>query len=241
MATKIEWTDEVWNPTTGCTKVSPGCFRCYALTFAERFRGVPGHYFEHGFDLVVRPKMLDRPASWRAPRRVFVNSMSDLFHQSVTDSYINEVFDRMEAIERHTYQLLTKRPERLRRFIRARYGTHSVPEHIWLGVSVENADYAWRVDQLRSIDVPIRFVSAEPLLGPLDSVSFLGISWIIVGGESGSGHRTMNEQWVQSIRDRCVSSNVAFFFKQWHKKDTGRELDGQTWDELPKLILRDTD
>lgn len=235
MSTKIEWTDEVWNPTTGCTKVSPGCHRCYAMTFAERFRGVPGHYFEGGFDLVLRPKMLDRPASWRRPRRIFVNSMSDLFHQGVTDGYIGQVFDRMEAVERHTYQLLTKRPERLRRFIRARYGDGPVPQHIWLGVSVENADYAWRVDQLRSINVPVRFISAEPLLGPLDNVDFSGISWIIVGGESGNGHRAMNGTWVQAIRDRCVNSNIPFFFKQWHKKDTGRELDGQTWGELPVL------
>lgn len=233
MGTKIEWTDEVWNPTTGCTKVSPGCFRCYAMTFAERFRGVPGHYFESGFDLALRPKMLDRPASWRAPRRVFVNSMSDLFHRDVGDDYIKQVFDRMEAVDRHTYQLLTKRPERLRRFIRLRYGQHSVPKHIWLGVSVETADYGWRVDMLRSIDVPIRFISAEPLLGPIDDVSFSGISWVIVGGESGNGHREMKADWVKSIRDRCVRADIPFFFKQWHKKDSGRELEGQTWNALP--------
>jgi len=205
------------------------------MTFAERFRGVPGHYFESGFDLALRPKMLDRPASWRAPRRIFVNSMSDLFHQGVNDRYISEVFDRMEAVDRHTYQLLTKRPERMRRFIRARYGVRSVPEHIWLGVSVENSDYAWRVDFLRSINVPIRFISAEPLLGPLDCVSLLGIAWVIVGGESGNGHRLMNSAWVRSLRDRCADSDIPFFFKQWHKKDTGRELDGQTWDELPNV------
>jgi protein gp37 len=161
--------------------------------------------------------------------------MSDLFHQDVRDHYINEVFDRMEAVDRHTYQLLTKRPERMRRFIRARYGDRSVPYHIWLGVSVENADYGWRVDHLRKINVPVRFISAEPLLGPLDGVDFTAISWVIVGGESGNGHRTMDGAWVQAIRDRCVSSCIPFFFKQWHKKATGRKLDGETWDEMPAL------
>jgi protein gp37 len=231
----IEWTDASWNPTTGCTKVSPGCDNCYAERFAERWRGVPGNYFTTGFDLELRPNMLDRPATWRGRRLIFVNSMSDLFHVDVPDEYIDRVFDRMEAIDRHTYQLLTKRPERLRRYAAKRYRARPVPAHIWFGVSVESNQYAWRVDMLREVAAPVRFLSVEPMIGPVDQVNFEGISWIIVGGESGPRKRPIDPAWVREVRDRCLALDIAFFFKQWHKAGTGRELDGRTWDEMPAL------
>ena len=232
VTSEIEWTDATWNPTTGCQKVSAGCDHCYAERFAERWRGVPGNYFSTGFDLTLRPNMLSRPSQWKAPRRIFVNSMSDLFHIDVPDAYVDKVFNVMEEVDRHTYQLLTKRPERMRRYLSKRY-SRSVPRHIWLGVSVESNAYAWRARMLRDIDVPIRFLSLEPLLGPVDEVDFSGISWVIVGGESGPGRRYMDPTWVRSVRDRCELEGVAFFFKQWHKASTGRELDGRTWDGMP--------
>lgn len=235
VGSSIEWTDATWNPTTGCTQVSPGCDRCYALRFAERFQGVKGHYFEGGFAVTNRPKMLDRPAQWRTPRRVFVNSMSDLFHADVPDSYIDEVFGRMEDVDRHVYQLLTKRPERMRRYLSRRYDGAAVPVHIWVGVSVESNDYSWRADMLRQVRANVRFLSIEPMLGAVDRVSLEGITWVIVGGESGPGHRLMEASWVRAVRDRCVSCGVLFFFKQWHKARTGRTLDGRTWDETPSL------
>lgn len=231
----IEWTNATWNPTTGCTKVSPGCDHCYAERFSERWRGIKGNYFERGFDLQLRPNMLDRPASWKNGRLIFVNSMSDLFHVGVPDSYIDEVFNRMEAVDRHVYQVLTKRPERMRRYIRSRYGSKRVPAHIWLGTSVEDNRYAWRADMLREINVAVRFLSVEPMIGPVDEVSFKKISWIIVGGESGPGKRLLQAQWVRDVRDRCNAGRIAFFFKQWHKGNTGREIDGRTWDEMPSV------
>lgn len=229
----IEWTDATWNPTSGCTKVSAGCDNCYAEKFAERFRDVKGHYFETGFDLALRPNMLDKPSEWKTPRRIFVNSMSDLFHARVPDEYIDKVFDRMETVDRHVYQLLTKRPERLRRYLRKRYGEREMPRHIWIGVSIESNDFAWRADMLRETPAKVRFLSVEPLLGPVDHVSLDGIAWVIVGGESGPHYRPMDLRWVREIRERCVRTGVSFFFKQWHKRDTGRILDGRTWDELP--------
>lgn len=232
-ATTIEWTDATWNPVTGCTQVSPGCDHCYALTFAERFRGVPGHYFEDGFDLKLRPNMLQMPQRWKTPKRIFVNSMSDLFHRDIADSYIDTVFEQMEDVDRHIYQVLTKRPDRMRRYIANRFSKRHCPNHVWLGVSVESNDYSWRVDMLRSISARVKFISAEPLIGPLDRVDISGISWMIVGGESGPRHRPMSIEWVRQIRDRCVSGQVSFFFKQWHKAGTGRVLDGRTWDEIP--------
>jgi len=230
----IEWTDATWNPTSGCTKVSPGCDNCYAMKFAERFRGVYGHYYETGFDLVLRPNMLDRPAQWKKSRRIFVDSMSDLFQVGVPDEYLDLVFERMESIDHHVYQVLTKRPERMRRYLKRRYAEREMPAHIWIGVSVENNDYAWRADMLRETQAKVKFLSVEPMLGPVDQVSFEGITWIIVGGESGPRHRPMEANWVRSVRDRCCRGGVSFFFKQWHKKGTGRDLDGRTWDELPK-------
>lgn len=237
-ASSIEWTDATWNPVSGCTQVSPGCDHCYALTFAERFRNVPGHYFSRGFDLQLRPQMLHKPRSWRKPKRIFVNSMSDLFHRDIPDNYVDDVFSEMETVDRHIYQVLTKRPERMRRYVRSRYGSRTVPGQIWLGVSVESEAYAWRVDMLRDVPASIRFLSIEPMLGPVEAVSLEGISWVIVGGESGPRHRGMDAQWVREVRDRCVGSKIAFFFKQWHKAGSGRALDGRTWDEFPAVVAR---
>lgn len=231
----IEWTNATWNPVSGCERVSPGCDHCYALRFAERFRGVRGHYYESGFDLQTRPNMLDRPKRWKTPRLVFVNSMSDLFHRFVPDEYIDQVFDRMERYDWHTYQLLTKRPERMRRYLRCRYEGGAVPAHIWVGVSVESNAYAWRVNMLREVNAPVRFLSVEPMLGPIDQVSLKGITWVILGGESGYGFRTMDPRWAREVRDRCIAGGVKFFFKQWHKKNTGRLLDGRTWDDMPTI------
>ncbi len=235
MASKssIEWTDATWNPVTGCTQVSPGCDHCYALSFAERFRNVSGHYFEPGFDLTLRPNMLEMPTKWRSPKRIFVNSMSDLFHKDVPDSYIDMVFLQMEVVPRHVYQILTKRPERMRRYISKRYDRRAVPQQIWLGVSIENNDYAWRANMLREVRADIRFLSVEPMIGPVNSVDLSGMAWVIAGGESGHGHRPVEAAWVRELRDRCISLGIRFFFKQWHKGDTGRLLDGRTWDEVP--------
>ena len=233
--TSIEWTDATWNPVTGCTKVSPGCDHCYAERFAERFRDVPGHYFSQGFDVVLRPQQLDRPLAWKRPKRIFVNSMSDLFHRAVPDDYIDQVFDIMHRADWHIYQILTKRAERMNRHIQRRALSSPLPAHIWLGVSVENNTFDWRVNWLRDTPIHTRFISVEPMLGPIDRVSLRGISWVIVGGESGPHHRSMQIDWVRQIRDRCNKDGVAFFFKQWHKAETGRLLDGRTWDELPNV------
>lgn len=231
--TSIEWTNSTWNPTTGCTKISDGCDNCYAERFAERWRGVPGNYFQNGFDLELRPAMLDRPAAWRGRRLIFVNSMSDLFHAKVPDQYIDRVFDRMERIDRHVYQVLTKRPERLRRYTSKRYHNRPIPRQLWFGVSVESNKYAWRVDMLRDVAAEVRFLSIEPMIDSVDRVTFDGIAWVIVGGESGPRRRPMDPDWVRDVRDRCAEQKIAFFFKQWHKAHTGRELDGRTWDGMP--------
>ena len=233
VASTIEWTNSTWNPVTGCTKVSEGCDNCYAERFAERWRGVPGNYFKGGFDLQLRPAMLDRPQTWRGRRLIFVNSMSDLFHVDVPDSYIDEVFRRMETVDRHIYQLLTKRPERMRRYVNRRYKKALVPDNVWFGVSVESNKYAWRAQMLREITARVRFLSIEPMIGAVDKVSFEGVGWVIAGGESGPGRRRLDPAWVRDVRDRCVTAGIPFFFKQWHKANTGRELDGKTWDELP--------
>lgn len=233
----IEWTDATWNPVTGCTQVSPGCDHCYALTFAERFRGVKGHPYEQGFDLKLRPERLSLPLNWRRPRRIFVNSMSDLFHKNVPDEYITRIFDVMAAADWHIFQVLTKRPQRLARMA----SDLPWPDHIWAGVSIENDHYAWRADFLRKVPTAVRFISAEPLLGPLDHVCLEGIQWLIAGGESGAHSRPCEYQWVAALRDRCVQANIAFFHKQWGgrtPKAKGRELDGRTWDELPKRPQR---
>jgi protein gp37 len=233
-ATKIEWTDATWNPIRGCTKISPGCKHCYAERFAERFRGVPGHPFEQGFDLRLVPEKLDEPLRVRKPRRIFVNSMSDLFHEDVPVEYIRQVFAVMNQAHWHEYQVLTKRAERLEHL----NGVLQWAPHIWMGVSVESTDYVWRIDHLRRTGAHVKFLSIEPLLGPIPKLNLQGIDWVIAGGESGPGARPMQKEWVLEIRDQCLQSGVAFFFKQWggvFKKKTGRELEGRTWDEMPKL------
>jgi protein gp37 len=234
-ATKIEWTDVTWNPIRGCTKISPGCKHCYAERFAERFRGVPGHPFEQGFDLRLVTEKLDEPLRVKKPQRIFVNSMSDLFHEEVPVEYIRQVFDVMNQANWHQYQVLTKRAERLENL----NGVINWAPNIWMGVSVENSDYVWRIDHLRRTNAHVKFLSIEPLLGPIRRLKLHGINWVIVGGESGPGARPMDKEWVIDIRDQCVRCDVAFFFKQWggvFKKRTGRELDGRTWDEMPALV-----
>lgn len=209
--TTIEWTDTTWNPVTGCTKVSPGCAHCYAETFSERFRGVPGHPFQQGFDVMLRPERLDLPATWRGSRMVFVCSMSDLFHEKIPEEFILRVFDAMQRTPRHTYQLLTKRAERLLEL------SPLLPwaPHIWMGVSVENADYLHRVEALRRTGAHRKFISVEPLLGPITRLDLHGIDWVIVGGESGPGARPIDPAWVRAIHDGCRIQGVPFFFKQW--------------------------
>lgn len=229
----IEWTDATWNPVRGCTKVSPGCKHCYAETFAERFRGVKDHPFEHGFDLRLVPKALDLPLRWRASRRIFVNSMSDLFHEEVPLAYICRVFDVMQRASQHQFQVLTKRAERMAELA----DKLSISSNVWMGVSVENAQYTSRIGALRGVNAAVRFLSIEPLLGPLPALDLDRIHWVIVGGESGPGARPMNPDWVRSIRDQCQKAGVHFFFKQWggvQKHRTGRTLDGRTWEEMPE-------
>lgn len=309
----IEWTDATWNPVTGCDEVSPGCAHCYAKTFAERWRGIKGHHFENGFDLQLRHSRLDQPLKWSRPRRIFVNSMSDLFHEDVPDSFIDLVFAVMAAASHHTFQVLTKRPERMRRYLlerddarlwqslkspwpgeedarreqlRARLAAHPMHQstsaaavaeplpNVWLGVSIENRRFVSRADVLRETPAAVRFISAEPLLGPLvplDSSShrppwrqkrypriwgdgYEGpmldldqIDWLIVGGESGPGHRPINPEWVRDLRDlsqqrrpSSATGGTAFFFKQWggnRPSAGGRELDGRTWDEVPTHLM----
>ena len=228
----IEWTNATWNPVRGCTKISPGCKHCYAETFAERFRGVPRHPFEQGFDLRLVPSALNLPLSWRRGRFVFVNSMSDLFHEDVPDDYIVQVFAVMREASQHQFQVLTKRAERMA-ILGSRIG---VPRNVWMGVSVETEEYQDRIAHLRSVPAEVRFLSLEPLLGPLPRLPLIGIHWVIVGGESGPGARPMESAWVRQIRSQCKREKVPFFFKQWggvQKSRNGRELDGRTWDEMP--------
>jgi len=231
----IEWTDATWNPVTGCTQVSPGCDHCYALTFAERFRGVPAHPYEQGFDLKLWPARLALPLTWRTPRRIFVNSMSDLFHKDIPDDYIKQIFATMVSADWHVFQVLTKRSARLARLA----PQLPWPAHIWAGVSVELNRYRWRVHHLRAVPAAVRFISAEPLLGPLDAVDLTGIHWLITGGESGGRHRPCDPDWVRDLRDRAQQNGVSFFHKQWGgrtPKAGGRTLDGRTWDELPVTL-----
>ena len=211
----IEWTNATWNPVTGCTKISRGCDNCYAERFAERFRGVAGHPFETGFDLTLRPERLDQPKKWRQPRMIFVNSMSDLFHKEIRLSYVDSVFETMEQADWHAFQVLTKRSSRMRRYVNRRYAGGNAPSHIWLGVSVEDGACLSRVVHLQQTAASVRFLSLEPLIGPLGPLSLGGIHWVIVGGESGPRARPMNIEWVRSIRDQCRSEGIPFFFKQW--------------------------
>jgi protein gp37 len=232
----IEWTDATWNPVTGCTKVSQGCKHCYAHTFAERWRGIPGHPYQQGFDLKLWPERVLMPLKWREPRRIFVNSMSDLYHPGIPDGFIRNVFATMVRASWHTFQVLTKRSERLEQISR------SLPwrSNIWQGVSVEDARVVNRIEHLRRVPAKVRFLSLEPLIGPLDRLDLTGIHWVIVGGESGPGARPMDPAWVRSIRSQCRQQDVPFFFKQWggvHKSMAGRRLDGRTWDSMPRVRL----
>ncbi len=236
-SSSIEWTTATWNPVTGCTKVSPGCDHCYAETFAERFRGVPGHPYEVGFDLTLRENRLLQPLRWRRPSTIFVNSMSDLFHAEVPEEFIHRVFDVMRQASWHEFQVLTKRAERLERVTRRL----TIPDNVWIGTSIETPTYYSRIRHLRRVEAGTRFLSCEPLLAALPDMPLDGIQWVIVGGESGRGARPMAASWVRDIRDQCRRAGVPFFFKQWggvNKKRSGRELDGQTWDELPARAAR---
>lgn len=239
----IEWTEATWNPVTGCTKVSPGCAHCYAETFAERFRGVPGHPYERGFDLQLRPERLSQPLEWKRSRLIFVNSMSDLFHPDVPIEFIHRVFDTMVRADWHTFQVLTKRSERLAQLAdQLRW-----PKNVWMGVSVENQRWTSRIDDLRKVHAAVRFLSCEPLLGPLE-IDLSGIHWVIAGGESGPRARPMKPEWARSVRDQCMDQVVPFFFKQWGahneagrrlgKTKTGRLLDGLLWDAMPQAIRK---
>ena len=229
---RIEWTEATWNPVTGCDQVSPGCAHCYAKTFAERWRGVPGHPYEQGFDLRLWPDRLDQPRRWKKPRTIFVNSMSDLFHEDIPFDFVEQVFEVMVDCEQHTFQVLTKRHERLAELA----PDLPWPPNLWMGVSIENWRFVHRADFLRLVPSAVRFVSAEPLLGPLESLDLRDIHWLIAGGESGPRHRRIDPEWVLDLRNRCVDAEVAFFFKQWggaRPKSNGRLLEGRTWDELP--------
>lgn len=229
---EIEWTQATWNPVRGCTKVSPGCKFCYAERFSERFRGVKGHPFEQGFDLRLVPEALDLPLRWKKGRLIFVNSMSDLFHEGVPDQYVDTVLEVIAEASQHQFQILTKRAERMEAFCR----TRRLPSNAWFGVSVENSDYKWRINYLRKIPASIRFLSVEPLLGPLGRLDLGGIDWVIVGGESGPGSRPIQPSWIREIRVQCSGARIPFFFKQWggiRKKKNGRMLDGRVWDEMP--------
>jgi len=232
----IEWTDTTWNPVTGCTKISAGCDNCYAARFSERFRGVAGHPFETGFDLTLRPERLLQPLTWKRPRMVFVNSMSDLFHKEIPQAHIAAVFDTMERADWHTYQVLTKRSSLLQKFVNNRYRTKPAPRHIWLGVSVEDEKAATRIAHLQEAKAGVRFLSIEPLLAPVGQLNLTGIDWVIVGGESGPHARPMDAKWVIDIRNQCVKARVAFFFKQWggrSPKAGGRLLEGKEWSQFP--------
>lgn len=236
---KIEWTDSTWNPVRGCTKISPGCKHCYAETLAERFRGVRGHPFEFGFDLRLVPEKLGDPIRWGTPRRIFVNSMSDLFHEDVPDEFIEKVCRVMLAANWHTYQVLTKRADRMSRLLRTKLRQAATASHIWWGVSVENRQHGLpRIELLRRAKPSMAFLSVEPLLEHLGKLDLSDVHWVIVGGESGARARPIKEDWVRSIREHCRKAGVPFFFKQWggvRKSDTGRELDGQFYDEFPNV------
>lgn len=230
----IEWTEATWNPVTGCDKVSPGCKNCYAARMALRLRAMGQHNYRHGFQVTLQPQALSLPLTWKRGRKIFVNSMSDLFHESVPVDYIQQVFAVMNQAPQHTYQILTKRPQRLLEL------DPVLPwaDHIWMGVSVESAAYRCRIDLLRRTHASVKFLSVEPLLGQIADMNLEEIDWVIVGGESGPGARLVQPEWVANIRDQCLAANVKFFFKQWggvRKHQTGRELEGRTWDDMPKI------
>jgi protein gp37 len=229
---RIEWTEATWNPLTGCTKVSPGCKRCYAERLARRLKAMGQRNYRNGFRLTLHEHMLTAPLSWKTPQLVFVNSMSDLFQAEVPFEFISRAFETMRQASWHVFQVLTKRSERLEEVS----SDLQWPGNVWMGVSVENAKYTFRIDHLRHTGAAIKFLSLEPLLGPLPNLDLTGIDWVIVGGESGPGARPMHPEWVTDIRDQCASAGVPFFFKQWggvNKKKSGRNLGGQTHDAMP--------
>lgn len=234
-ASSIEWTETTWNPVTGCTKISPGCDNCYAERMARRLKAMGQPNYANGFKLTEQPHMLGLPEKWANPQTIFVNSMSDLFHRDVSTDYIHQVFAVMNRANHHRYQILTKRSQRLMRL------SPELPwqQHIWMGVSVEDESYSFRIDHLRETEAHIKFLSLEPLLGPLPSLNLRGIDWVIVGGESGPHARPMRAEWVLNIRDQCLAAGVPFFFKQWggtRKKMNGRKLEGKTWDQMPVAV-----
>jgi protein gp37 len=234
-STGIEWTDATWNPVTGCTKVSPGCKHCYAERLASRLQAMGNARYASAFAVTLHPDLLELPLHWRQPRRVFVNSMSDLFHEAIEADYIRRVFDTMRRAYWHQFQILTKRSARLRSLA----PTLPWPENVWQGVSVENATYVPRVADLQAVPAAVRFLSVEPLLGPIPKLPLRGIGWVIVGGESGPHRRPVDPAWVRDIRDQCLAARVPFFFKQWGgrtPKALGRELDGRTWSEMPRTL-----
>jgi protein gp37 len=231
---RIEWTQATWNPVTGCNKISPGCKHCYAERMAKRLQAMGQSNYANGFELTLHEHMLKRPLEWKQPKLIFVNSMSDLFHEDVPLAFIHRVFDTMREAEWHCFQILTKRSERLMQLS----SEISWPSNVWMGVSVETQKYTYRIEQLRQTAAHIKFLSLEPLLGPLSNLDLRGIDWVIAGGESGPGARPMQEEWVTEIRDQCLATNTLFFFKQWggkNKKKAGRELQGQTWNQLPSI------
>ena len=232
----IEWTEATWNPVTGCHQISPGCAHCYAKTFAERWQGIPGHPYQQGFNLRFWPERLDVPLRWRKPKTIFVNSMSDLFHEQVPFEFIGSVFETMRAAHWHTFQVLTKRHERLAELA----SLLPWPSNVWVGVTIENRRFVHRADYLRKVPAAVRFVSAEPLLGPLEELNLTDVHWLIAGGESGPGHRRIDPDWVRGLRDQCAREGTAFFFKQWggaRPKSNGRELDGEIHNAYPLLSM----
>lgn len=237
MSTKstIEWTESTWNPVSGCTKISIGCFNCYAERMAKRLQAMGQRRYRNGFRVTLHPEALDKPYRWKKSRVVFVNSMSDLFHEKVPFEFIQRLFGVMNENRRHTFQILTKRPERLCELAPELNWT----DNIWMGVTIENNDYVWRADDLRMVGAYVRFISLEPLLGPVPDLELDGIDWVIVGGESGPGARPMLQQWVLDIKEKCQREKKSFFFKQWggvNKKKAGRLLEGRTWDEYPRMV-----
>jgi protein gp37 len=232
----IEWTQATWNPVTGCSKVGPGCKHCYAERMAFRLQAMGQPNYANGFKLTLQPQMLELPLRWKKPQVIFVNSMSDLFHKDVPLEYVQQVFDVMGRAHWHRFQILTKRSQRLLELS----PQLSWRSNIWMGVSIENSEYTFRIDDLRQTGAHIKFLSLEPLLGPLTDLKLRNIDWVIVGGESGPGARPMDPEWAIDIRDQCQEANVAFFFKQWggvRKKSTGRKLEGRTWDEMPESVM----
>lgn len=233
---KIEWTESTWNPVTGCTKISPGCANCYAQRMAKRLQAMGQPNYVNGFEVTLHPHALEHPLKWKRPRMIFVNSMSDLFHEDIPLDFIKRVFDVMQRADWHTFQVLTKRSERLAELA----PVLDWPENVWMGVTVENADCVGRVDNLRNVPAAVRFLSMEPLLSEVGEMNLSGIDWVIVGGESGPGSRPMELEWVQDIRQQCLTADVPFFFKQWggtNKKKAGRLLDGRVHDAMPRVAV----